>query len=31
MKFEFDKICLKDFEVLKRNLIEAPILITCNR
>ena len=27
VKFEFDKISLKAFEMLKRNLIEAPILI----
>ena len=30
VKFEFDKICLKDFEMLKRNLIEALILIAHN-
>ncbi|XP_049344141.1 uncharacterized protein LOC125808482 [Solanum verrucosum] len=27
VKFDFDEMCLKAFEMLKRNLIEAPILI----
>ncbi|WMV58376.1 hypothetical protein MTR67_051761 [Solanum verrucosum] len=28
VKFMFDKMCLKEYEVLKWNLIEAPILIS---
>ena len=27
LKFVFDEMCLKDFEMLKRNLIKAPIMI----
>lgn len=27
MKFDFNALCLRAFEMLKRNLIEAPILI----
>ena len=30
VKFYFDEMCFKDFEMLKRNLIEAPILIAPN-
>ncbi|XP_049381218.1 uncharacterized protein LOC125845724 [Solanum stenotomum] len=30
VKFEFDEMCLKTFEVVKQNLIEAPILIVPN-
>ncbi|XP_049372496.1 uncharacterized protein LOC125837407 [Solanum verrucosum] len=30
VKFDFDEMCLKAFEMLKRNLIEAPILIAPN-
>ncbi|WMV59677.1 hypothetical protein MTR67_053062 [Solanum verrucosum] len=30
VKFEFDENCVKAFEVLRRNLIEAPILIAPN-
>lgn len=28
MKFDFDAMCLRAFELLKMNLIEAPISIT---
>ncbi|XP_049344024.1 uncharacterized protein LOC125808353 [Solanum verrucosum] len=30
VKFDFNEMCLKAFEMLKRNLIEAPILIALN-
>lgn len=30
VKFEFDEICIQAFEVLKKNMIEAQILISLN-